>query len=354
MPYDDYSALFGSFLRVMLSQAAINLLTSGPVCKLMQPFRKNVVPIFLLHRFADESRGINGHSQAHLEAALTYLKQNGYAVVSVRQVVEALISGEPLPPRAVAFTLDDGFYDQANTALPLFEHFQAPVTLFLATDMQDKRYWSWDYKLEYLFKHTSHQSVELDLGEGATEVAFENPGDKRNLVRSLRNFHKRLPNVAAESAVDNFAERLEVNLPVEAPDEYQPITWEQARRLESRYIEFGPHTQRHPILAQISVEEAKTEILGSWRALQANIANPVPVFCYPSGREGIDFGDREQEIVKQAGLIGALSADPGYVHLTRANNNLFALKRFSFPNDMAHFKQYCSWLEYAKERMSRS
>jgi len=57
--------------------------------------------------------------------------------------------------------------------------------------------------------------------------------------------------------------------------------------------------------------------------------------------------------VKQAGLIGALSADPGYVHLTRAINDLFALKRFSFPNDMAHFKQYCSWLEYAKERISR-
>jgi peptidoglycan/xylan/chitin deacetylase (PgdA/CDA1 family) len=335
----------------MLSQAAINLLTSRPVCKLMQPLRKNVVPVFLLHRFADESRGIKGHSQAHLEAALTYLKRHDYAVVSVRQVVEALISGEPLPPRAVAFTLDDGFYDQAKTALPVFESYQAPVTLFLATDMQDQRYWSWDYKLEYVFKHTPHQSLELDLGGGATQVAFANPEDKRDLVRTLRNFNKRLPNQTAEAAVKNLAERLEVKLPEEAPDEYQPITWEQARSLESRYIEFGPHTQRHPILAQISVEEAKNEIVGSWRALQANMANPVPIFCYPSGREGVDFGAREQELVKQAGLIGALSADPGYVHLNKTNNNLYALKRFSFPDDMAHFKQYCSWLEHAKEKI---
>lgn len=338
---------------MMLSEAAINLLTSGPVCKLMQPLRRRVVPVFLLHRFADQSRGIQGHSPAFLEAALSYLRNNGYTVVSVRQVVEAVISGKPLPPRAVAFTLDDGFYDQANTALPLFEHFQAPVTLFLATDMQDQRYWSWDYKLEYLFKHTSRQSLELDLGEGVSEVAFPAPDDKRNLVRTLRHFYKGLPNHVAESAVENFAQRLEVDLPSEAPDEYQPISWEQARRLESRYVEFGPHTQRHPILARISDEQAKSEILGSWRALQANIANPVPVFCYPSGREGIDFGDREQEIVREMGLIGALSADPGYVHLTKANNNLYALKRFSFPKDMAHFKQYCSWLEYAKERMSR-
>lgn len=338
---------------MMLSHAAINLLTSRPVCKLMQPLRKNVVPVFLLHRFADESRGIKGHSQAHLEAALTYLKRNDYTVVSVRQVVEALISGEPLPPRAVAFTLDDGFYDQAKTALPVFESYQVPVTLFLATDMQDQRYWSWDYKLEYVFKHTPYQSLELDLGEGATQVAFANSEDKRDLVRTLRNLHKLLPNETAESAIESFAERLEVDLPAEAPNEYQPITWEQARSLESRYVEFGPHTQRHPILAQVSVEAAKNEIVGSWRALQANMANPVPVFCYPSGREGIDFGVREKELVKQAGLLGALSADPGYVRLKEANTDLYALKRFSFPDDMAHFKQYCSWLEYAKERMFR-
>jgi len=312
-----------------------------------------VVPVFLLHRFADESRGIQGHSQAQLEAALTYLKRNHYTVVSVRQVVEALTSGEPLHPKAVAFTLDDGFYDQAKTALPVFESYQVPVTVFLATDMQDEHYWSWDYKLEYVFKHTSHQSLELDLGAGAKPQSFTNSESKRDLIRILRNLNKRLPNEAAESAVKTIAERLEVNLPDEAPDEYQPITWEQARSLESRYIEFGPHSQSHPILAQVSDEQARQEIIGSWKSLQPNISNPVPIFCYPSGREGIDFGAREQEIVKQAGLIAALSADPGYVHLKRAANNLFALKRFSFPDDMAHFKQYCSWLEYAKERMSR-
>lgn len=336
---------------MILSEAAINLLTSPPICRLMRPLRRRVVPVFLLHRFADASRGIQGHAQGHLEEALTYLRHNGYTVVSVRQVVEALNGGDPLPPSAVAFTLDDGFYDQANTALPVFEHFQAPVTLFLATDMQEKHHWSWDYKLEYLFKHTARNSLALDLGDGTREVVFADPEARRKLVRALRHFHKRKPNHEAEAAVEEFAKTLEVTLPDQAPDEYQPITWAQARKAESRYIEFGPHTQRHPILAQISEEQAKTEILGSWQTLQANVANPVPVFCYPSGRIGIDFGEREQDIVKQAGLIGALSADPGYVTLTKANN-LYALKRFSFPNNMTHFRQYCSWLEYAKEWMT--
>lgn len=334
-------------------QLAINFLTSPAICRLMLGLRRQVIPVFLLHRFADETRGIHGHSLAHLEECLKYLKTHDYEVISLRQIVNALISGSPLPDKAVAFTLDDGFYDQAEKALPLFERYQAPVTVFLATDMQDEQYWSWDYKLEYLFKHAVERQFLFDFGTGETVYDFGTQDTRRCLVRRLRNYYKQKPNKDAERAVADFSSRLQVELPALAPAEYQSISWEQARALESRYVEFGPHTKRHPILSRLSDDEAKEEIEGSWHALSANLANPLPVFCFPSGREGIDFGPREKTMAAAAGLIGALSADPGYVRLTGEHNNLFALKRFSFPNEMAHFKQYCSWLEYVKEIMSR-
>lgn len=334
------------------SRAAINTLTSSPVCRLMQPLRKRVVPIFLLHRFTDQHRTIHGHTQEHLEAALTYLGSHGYTVVSVRQVVEAIINQTPLPPRSVAFTLDDGFMDQAKM-LPVFESYQAPVTLFLATDMLEKQHWSWDYKLEYIFRNTSIQSVELDLGTGLSMVNFSAPKDRRILIRNLKKIHKQISNEQAEFAVAEFSRRLEVEVPEKAPEEYEPMSWEHARRLESGFIEFGPHSKRHVILSQVSEQEAENEILGSWETVTKNLTNPLPVFCYPSGREGIDFGAREQQIVARAGFQAALSADAGYVDLANpSNNNLYSLKRFSFPNDIAYFKQYCSWLEYAKERMA--
>ncbi|AZR42801.1 polysaccharide deacetylase family protein [Marinobacter salarius] len=334
------------------SRAAIRTLTSSPVCCLMQPLRKRIVPIFLLHRFTDDRRNIQGHTQEHLESVLSYLGSHGYSVVSVREVVESVIEGKPLPPRSVAFTLDDGFFDQARI-LPIFERYKAPVTLFLATDMVDHQHWSWDYKLEYLFKKTSLETLELDLGYGLTKVSFSQPNEKRRLVRNLKNLHKGMPNQQTEAALLQFAERLGVNLPSTAPEEYEPITWDQARNLESPFIEFGPHSQRHVILSRVSSEESEREILGSWEALKKNLVNPLPIFCYPSGREGIDFGTREQKIVENAGFKAALSADPGYVDLVNpAKNNLYSLKRFSFPNDMTYFKQYCSWLEYAKEQIS--
>lgn len=335
----------------MFSEIAINFLTSAPVCRLMLPLRRQVVPVFLMHRFADDHRGIRGHSLAHLEDALSYLRRHGYHIISLRRLVESVLAGARLPDKAVAFTLDDGFYDQAEKALPVFEKYRAPVTVFLATDMQDQQYWSWDYKLEYLFKHTSVGEIQFDFGKGPSTVQFQSSGDKRLLVRRLRQHFKAKPNGTAEDAVADFSRMLEVGLPASAPSEYQPITWEQARALESDYVEFGPHTKRHPILSQLTDDEAREEIVGSWRAISQNLNHPVPIFCFPSGREGIDFGPREQQMAAEAGLIGALSADPGYIYLKRREHtNVFALKRFSFPDSLAHFKQYCSWLEYAKER----
>ncbi|WP_227546135.1 polysaccharide deacetylase family protein [Marinobacter fonticola] len=336
----------------MFSEIAINFLTSAPVCRLMLPLRRQVVPVFLMHRFADDNRGIRGHSLGHLEDALGYLKRRGYHIISLRDLVESLLANRPLPDKAVAFTLDDGFYDQAEKALPVFERHQAPVTVFLATDMQDAQYWSWDYKLEYLFKHTSENEIKFDFGKGETKAQFQTANDKRLLVRRLRHFYKTMPNAVAENAVSDFSKMLHVTLPSSAPSEYQPITWDQARALESDYVEFGPHTKRHPILSQLTDDEAREEIAGSWQAISRNLKNPVPIFCFPSGREGIDFGPREQRMAAEAGLIGALSADPGYIYLKRKENtDIFALKRFSFPDTLAHFKQYCSWLEYAKERL---
>lgn len=317
----------------------------------MLPLRRQVVPVFLMHRFTDSARGVCGHSPELLDQALNYLHTHGHTVISLRQIVQAMISGSTLPDNSVAFTIDDGFYDQAEVAVPIFEHYDAPVTIFLATDMQQKQHWSWDYQLEYLFKYTDKNTADIDLGKGTTTINFETEQKRQFLVDKLQTFYKGMPGSVTEKAIATLSEVLEVNLPAEAPPEYEAISWEQARKLESNLIEFGPHSKSHHILARLDDHEAKDEIIGSWHALRKNLRNPVPVFCFPSGRLGFDFGLREQRLVSDAGLLAALSADPGYVYLHKDKpDNLFRLKRFAFPDSFTDFKQYCSWLEYAKER----
>jgi peptidoglycan/xylan/chitin deacetylase (PgdA/CDA1 family) len=58
-----------------------------------------------------------------------------HTVVSVEQAVELLRDGEPIPPRAVAVTIDDGYADAYTQAYPILRRLCLPATLFLPADL---------------------------------------------------------------------------------------------------------------------------------------------------------------------------------------------------------------------------
>ena len=339
-----------SMLRKALSELTVRALAAHPIGTLMQPVRSRCVPVFMLHRIADPRHGVRGHPLALIERALSYLTHHGYTGIPIHELAQALIDKRPLPPRAVAFTLDDGFQEQAELALPLFERYRIPVTLFMATDMLDKQSWSWDYQLEFIVTRTLLSHVNIRLAARSFAAALDDEGHKRQFIRTLRSHLKSQPIESTQQALDQLAFTLGVRVPASAPIGYQPMTWAQARALESDCIQFGPHTRRHLILTQMGEADARREISQSWQRLQDELRHPVPIFCYPTGRPDLDFGAREKQMVHEAGMIAALSSEPGYIDIGRhRRNDIFALRRFSFTDNIGHFIQYCSWIERAKE-----
>lgn len=336
-------------LRTTLTNLTVRMLASRPFSAVMSPLRAHNIPVFMLHRIENKSLGISGHSVQSIENALAFVNQHGYNGVSIAQISDALINDTPLPKNAVAFTLDDGFAEQAEVALPLFEKHKLPVTLFLATDMLDKQSWSWDYKLEYIIRHTKHKHVNIILAGLPFSADIIDHEQKRIFIRQIRWHLKSYSIGETHKSVQHLAHSLDVQVPIEAPEQYRPMTWQQAKQAESDYVHFGPHTCAHNVLSQLSGEEAKREIEQSWRRVQDELKHPCPVFCYPTGRPNIDFGKREKHIVANAGFKSALSAQPGYIDIKHKNkNDLYSLNRFAFPNTLTDFKQYCSWIERAK------
>ena len=340
-------------LRRKVTDLAVCALASRPISNLMQSTRRQCVPVFMLHRMADARLGVRGHQVEQLRAALEFIKYNDYTAITVKDLVLSLINDSPLPERAVAFTLDDGFYDQVDFAFPLFEEYRIPVTLFLATDMMDRGHWSWDYQLEYVIQNTIHNALNFTLADLSITEDISNPAEKRRLIRKLRTHFKLKLAAEANQGVIALADNLEVNLPVIAPPAYQSTDWHRIKQLESEIIQFGPHTCSHHVLTQLNDQEAESEIVNSWKRVQQHVSDPCPVFCYPTGRPELDFGEREKTLVQRAGMKAALSAEPGYIDTDSSKNDLFSLKRFSFPENISHFKQYCSWIERMKEILLR-
>jgi len=54
-----------------------------------------------------------------------------------------LRDGAPLPPNALAITVDDGYRDFLHNGYPIFKAHRIPVTQFLVSGFVDKKLWLW-------------------------------------------------------------------------------------------------------------------------------------------------------------------------------------------------------------------
>ncbi|MRI83471.1 MAG: polysaccharide deacetylase [Nitratiruptor sp.] len=95
--------------------------------------------ILVYHRFEDPRHPSTNTSLAQLRKDFTYLKTHGYRVIPLQRLVQALRDGEAIDPKWVVITIDDGFRSFLK-ALPLFQEFGYPFTLFIATKPIEGKY----------------------------------------------------------------------------------------------------------------------------------------------------------------------------------------------------------------------
>ena len=89
------------------------------------------------------------------------------------------------------------------------------------------------------------------------------------------------------------------------------MTSAQLQEFSGLGFEIGAHTESHPILSVLPVEEARREIVRSRQVLESLIDKKVGVFAYPNGRWGKDFDQRHRDIVKTEGFDAAFNTEPG-------------------------------------------
>jgi peptidoglycan/xylan/chitin deacetylase (PgdA/CDA1 family) len=67
------------------------------------------------------------------ERQMAWLGRLRFNVLRLEDAVERLFGGEPLPPRALCLTFDDGTRDMRTLALPVLERHGFPATAFVVT-----------------------------------------------------------------------------------------------------------------------------------------------------------------------------------------------------------------------------
>lgn len=334
-------------LRSGLIRASCHPLVGG----LFRPVTSDLAAIFTLHRIHDPALGIHGHTPEFIRTTLRYLRQEGYNLVSLEDVYKRLRGEIPPLHKAVVFTMDDGFIDQATIAAPIFAEFDCPLTIFLITGFLDRKLWPWDDQVSYVFATTKLRKLSVRIGDNDLQYEITDADQRMLCAKDFRNRVKLITESEMLQALDSLSRNAEVDIPKEPIFPYLPMTWDMARKLEKNGVTFAPHTVSHPILSRLTRERVQYEISESWRRVQQELAHPLPVFAYPTGRR-IDFGIREIKILEEAGLSGAITMEPGHTDLAkRKDRGIYAryqLNRYALPNNIEDVMQYCSWLEPAK------
>jgi peptidoglycan/xylan/chitin deacetylase (PgdA/CDA1 family) len=128
------------------------LMTTGSASAHAETESTNPAPtgspkILLYHHVSDSTPASTSVSPATFAAHLELIEREGYEVVPLTQIVDALVAGEPMASRWVAITFDDAYESVASTAAPMLAERSWPFTVFVSTDYVDDGhglYLGWD------------------------------------------------------------------------------------------------------------------------------------------------------------------------------------------------------------------
>lgn len=334
-----------------LRKLIVPVLASRPVSAIANRLLGRNIPIFSVHRLELDGKNAHGITPGHLRNCLKYLHREGYKLISLEDLILAILGKMPLPDKAVAFTMDDGYAEQADITASIFLEYDCPLTFFVITGMLDKGMWPWDAQVSWLINNTKKASLTLDVDDEIIRVDISDSRSRNTARQTIRDIIKEMDAEILLEVMGRLARATNVSLPPAAPALFQPMDWPSARGLEQKGVRFAPHSRTHRILSKLPDEAAKEEIIGSWDALCRELSNPLKVFCYPTGRM-FDFGPREIAYLEQAGFLGATSSISGLIDASALiKNQVFSLPRISLPDTMDYFIQYCSWIERSNPGM---
>lgn len=338
-----------------MKRLALAALTSGYLAPLVRPLVGGADTILTLHRFDDPRRGVRGQDPAALRADLAYLRKHRYQLLGVAEVVRRFVDREPGRSAAIAFTVDDGYYDWFEVAAPIFAEFDCPVTVFLTTGFIDGTLWHWWDQVEHVLLAATKRAVRIVTEDAEWDFAWNDAAQREAVARTIVGRLERLSTDRTLELIRRLAAELEVELPERAPPKYAAMSWADVRAAGARGATFGPHTVTHPILSRTSDVRCRHEIEESWRRVKEESGQAVSVFAYPNGQPHA-VTTREAKAVRAAGMDGAVTTRQRYVERNAPRVDElepYLVPRFPYPLDRPHLVQLATGLERAKAALLR-
>jgi peptidoglycan/xylan/chitin deacetylase (PgdA/CDA1 family) len=289
--------------------------------------RKDLRLIFMYHRVVQQSpAGL--HDPALFVTANTlemHIREiaRHFEIVPIDSIIAPADKGK----RLCAFTFDDGWHDNYDSAFAVLKKYRVPATIFIPVSMVSLKQSFWFQNLWELASHVaSHGNHEIFIDYFRKHTpSWRLAGIGLENIYDLTNELKRLPAKKLDTIVLQGYERLGIK-----PSSSGTImNWEQIREMGQYGITFGSHGLHHNILTQLSYDAKCDEVTKSFEGLHRAEVAVAPFFSYPNG----NWDAEAVSLVKQAGYKGAVTTELGF---NASSTNPYLLKRIALHEDISH------------------
>jgi peptidoglycan/xylan/chitin deacetylase (PgdA/CDA1 family) len=317
-------------LRNNVIRAGLGALYFTGAHYLLAPIFAGVGAIFMLHHVRPQ-RDAEFQPNHHLEIApeflramLAHLRSHDVDIITIDEVHQRLAERNTLR-RFACFTLDDGYRDNRDFALPVMREFGAPFTVYVASDFAEGVGRLWWIALEMVIARAS--SIEVEIGGTHVRLDTGSPAAKQAAFDRLHDWLRRLPGehdlrreiaaLCARHGVDETAICRELCM-----------SWDELKAFAADpLIGFGAHSITHCNLARQTEDVASQEMAVSRARIEGALQRPILHLAYPYG-DKIAAGAREFALARAAGFKTAVTTRPGMIFPESAGH-LTALPRVS-------------------------
>src|SRR3954451_9905681 len=183
-------------LRNTVIRAGLEALYFSGAHYLLRPIFAGVGAIFMLHHVRP-SNAAEFQPNRHLEvepeflrAMLAHLRALDIDLVSMDEA-HARLAARNFARRFACFTFDDGYRDNRDFALPVMREFDAPFTVYVASDFAEGTGRLWWVALEMIVARA--QTIDAEPGGAAVRLDASTVDAKRATFDRLHDWMRALP-----------------------------------------------------------------------------------------------------------------------------------------------------------------
>ncbi len=136
------------------------------------------VPVLAYHRFAESASSKTIVEKASFDQQMRYLKENGYSVITLENLLDFIDFASDIPPKAVVITIDDGWRSVYDIAFPILKKYGFTATLFLYSDfIGSPKALTWEQvrkMADYGFEIQCQTKTHRSLSRMKKNESFEN------------------------------------------------------------------------------------------------------------------------------------------------------------------------------------